>query len=80
MIFKCKNCGGNAVYEPGRKMMYCPHCESLDSEDIVPDNTMTECVNCGAPINIGGIHQQANRIAAVTLFSTKESKELMSHI
>lgn len=53
MIFKCKNCGGNAVYEPGRKMMYCPHCESIDSESIVPDNTMTECVNCGAPINIG---------------------------
>lgn len=53
MIFKCKNCGGNAVYEPARKMMYCPHCESLDSEDIVPDNTITECVNCGAPISIG---------------------------
>lgn len=53
MIFKCKNCGGNAVYEPGRKRMYCPHCESLDSEDIVPDSSITQCVNCGAPINIG---------------------------
>lgn len=24
MIFKCKNCGGNSVYSPEKKMMYCP--------------------------------------------------------
>lgn len=53
MIFKCKNCGGNAVYEPGKNKMYCPHCESIDSESMVPDNSMTECVNCGAPIKVG---------------------------
>lgn len=27
MLFKCRNCGGNVVYEPGRRKMYCPHCE-----------------------------------------------------
>lgn len=53
MIFKCKNCGGNMVYEPGRGQMYCPYCESLNSEDIVRDDTMTVCGNCGAPISPG---------------------------
>lgn len=52
MIFKCKNCGGNTVYEPGRKRMYCPHCESLDSEDTLQGGSVTQCANCGAPINI----------------------------
>ena len=33
MIFKCKNCGGNAVYHPEKKKMWCPHCDSEDSEE-----------------------------------------------
>ncbi|MCM1038107.1 MAG: hypothetical protein NC314_08685 [Roseburia sp.] len=52
MIFKCKNCGGNTVYEPGRKKMYCPHCESIDSEDKLEGSSVTQCENCGAPVNI----------------------------
>lgn len=53
MIFKCQNCGGNTIYEPSRKRMYCPHCESLDSENIVREGSMTQCGNCGAPITPG---------------------------
>lgn len=53
MIFKCKNCGGGAVYEPGRKKMYCPHCEGIDSEDIIHEGSITQCGNCGAPITTG---------------------------
>ena len=53
MIFKCRNCGGNTVYEPSRKRMYCPHCESLDSENIVQEGSLTQCANCGAPITPG---------------------------
>lgn len=52
MIFKCRNCGGNMVYEPGRKKMYCPHCESIDSEDMIRDGSITQCGNCGAPLTI----------------------------
>lgn len=52
MIFKCKNCGGNVVFEPGRGRMYCPHCESEDSQDTVQGGSLTQCVNCGAPIEI----------------------------
>ena len=53
MIFKCRNCGGNTVYEPSRKRMYCPHCESLDSESIVQEGSLAQCGNCGAPITPG---------------------------
>lgn len=52
MIFKCRNCGGNVVYEPSRGRMYCPHCESEDSEDIIQGGSLTQCVNCGAPIQV----------------------------
>lgn len=51
MIFKCKNCGGNIVYDPERGTMCCPHCESLDSEDkVLSTEYMTTCGNCGAPM------------------------------
>lgn len=52
MLFKCKNCGGNVVYEPGRGKMYCPHCESEDSEDKIQGGVITQCVNCGAPMEV----------------------------
>ena len=52
MLFKCRNCGGNVVYEPGRGRMYCPHCESEDSEDTIQGGSLTQCVNCGAPMEV----------------------------
>lgn len=53
MIFKCKNCGASALYEPSKKSMYCPHCEGIDTEYIVQEGSITQCGNCGAPITIG---------------------------
>ena len=50
MIFKCRNCGGNAVYHPEKKKMWCPHCESLDSEERIDTGEMERCSNCGAPL------------------------------
>lgn len=51
MIFKCKNCGGNIVYNPDKGTMCCPHCESLDSEDrLISTEYMNNCSNCGAPM------------------------------
>lgn len=50
MIFKCKNCGGNAVYHPEKKAMWCPHCDSLDSQERVDSENMENCTNCGAPL------------------------------
>lgn len=50
MIFKCKNCGGNSVYHPEKKRMWCPHCESEDSEQRIDSENMEICSNCGAPL------------------------------
>lgn len=52
MIFKCKNCGGNTVYAPEKGGMYCPHCESVDSEELIAESSLLQCINCGAPIEI----------------------------
>ncbi|MBQ0027652.1 MAG: hypothetical protein KBS96_03510 [Lachnospiraceae bacterium] len=57
MIFKCKNCGGNILYNPEKGTMCCPHCESLESEDkLVSTEYMVSCANCGAPMD-GAIKQ-----------------------
>lgn len=53
MIFKCKNCGGNAVYNPEKKSMYCPYCQSLDSEEKTGEvQGIHQCANCGAPVEV----------------------------
>lgn len=52
MIFKCNNCGGNVVYDPEKQAMHCEHCDSIDSEAIMPGTEMSSCVNCGAPVYV----------------------------
>ena len=52
MIFKCKSCGGNSVYNPEKKMMYCPHCESEDSQEKLDGVGLAQCGNCGAPMDV----------------------------
>lgn len=52
MFYRCKNCGGNVVYHPEKKKMYCPYCDGTDSEEEVKSTVMKECVNCGAPLEI----------------------------
>ncbi len=51
MIFKCKNCGGNIVYNPEKGTMCCPHCDGLDTDEkITGEDTMHTCISCGAPL------------------------------
>jgi len=51
MIFKCKNCGGNTLFNPEKGMMVCPHCEGENSDDkLVSTEYMQSCANCGAPM------------------------------
>ena len=52
MIFKCKNCGGNIVYNPDKATMCCPHCDGLDTEEkLVSTESIRTCANCGAPMD-----------------------------
>lgn len=50
MIYKCQNCGANAVYDPDVDAMHCPHCDGLNSEIMQPGVGLYSCVNCGAPV------------------------------
>lgn len=51
MIFKCKNCGGNSVYSPEKKMMYCPYCDSEKSDERQHEHAQMQiCPNCGAEV------------------------------
>ncbi|HBA70135.1 MAG TPA: hypothetical protein DCZ40_12380 [Lachnospiraceae bacterium] len=52
MLFRCENCGGNVIYSPEKGKMYCPHCDGIDSGKIEGTGIRTECVNCGAPLEI----------------------------
>ena len=53
MVFKCKNCGGNVVYSPEKHKMYCPYCDSLESEEKETTGvSLTNCINCGGAIEV----------------------------
>ncbi|MBE5871832.1 MAG: hypothetical protein E7294_11315 [Lachnospiraceae bacterium] len=52
MIYKCKNCGGNAIYAPSRRAMFCPYCDGVDCEQAEPGNGSMECASCGAPMQL----------------------------
>lgn len=53
MIFQCKNCGGNVIYSPEHKGMYCPYCDSEHSE-VRRDagGRMEICPNCGGDVPV----------------------------
>ena len=34
MIYKCKNCGGDMVFEPSIGKMKCPFCDSTECEEV----------------------------------------------
>lgn len=54
MYFRCKNCGGNAVYSPERHSMYCPHCDSVKSHERADGESgaLTVCPNCGGEVPV----------------------------
>lgn len=83
MIFKCKNCGANTVWSPDKNSMCCPHCDSLDSEEMVTDATgMVQCAACGAPMQPKQ-YDSANKCehcGAYTIFEERISGEYEPHL
>ncbi len=53
MIFKCRNCGANAIYSPEKHTMFCPYCDSVDCEEPAHGEGMKFCINCGGELNPG---------------------------
>lgn len=53
MIFKCKNCDGNVIYSPEKKEMFCPYCESANSQERKDsEGDMSICPNCGGEVPV----------------------------
>ncbi len=54
MIFKCKNCEGNVVYSPEKHKMYCPFCDSEESEERrdYAEQDLKVCPNCGGEVPV----------------------------
>lgn len=54
MYFRCKNCGGNVVYSPERRNMYCPHCDSEKSGERAEGGNAEQalCPNCGGQVPV----------------------------
>lgn len=53
MIYKCKNCDGNMIYHVEERKLYCPYCNSMDTEKCVDGKDMQICDSCGGKLNIG---------------------------
>ncbi len=53
MIFKCRNCGGNVVYDPELGRMRCPYCDGADTQEREAGDGQPVCKNCGAPLEAG---------------------------
>lgn len=49
MQYKCKNCGGNVLFDPDAQKMVCVQCSSQDSQETISSNSQ-RCPNCGAPL------------------------------
>ena len=50
MIYKCKNCGSNIIFNPEKGKMVCPSCQSEDSEEVIEHADEQICNMCGAQI------------------------------
>lgn len=50
MNFQCKDCGGNMVYSPKKKLMFCPYCDGENSESQAGNDSLTVCASCGGDI------------------------------
>ncbi len=53
MLYACKNCGGNVVYEPRRKKLVCPYCDSEESQEIKLGEDMNVCPSCNGRLKLG---------------------------
>ena len=54
MFYRCKDCGGNAVYDPKKKKMVCESCGNEETQEKIPQektisfpiSVRISCANC----------------------------------
>ena len=52
MFYRCKNCGGNVLFDPVKKKMVCDSCHSEDSGQLISQEKLHTCNNCGAQLEL----------------------------
>lgn len=82
MIYKCKNCGSNVIYHPDKKKMYCPYCDGIDSEEEIRGSSITECANCGAPMEVSRYTSacKCEHCGCYMILEERVEGELMPHL
>lgn len=82
MIFKCKNCGANAIYDPEKQSMFCPYCDSVDSEEPAPGEGMNFCINCGGELDPGDYKSavRCEHCGSYVIFEERTSGEYEPHL
>ena len=50
MFYRCKDCGGNAVYDPKKKKMVCESCGNEETQEKILQEKLHICNNCEAEI------------------------------
>ncbi len=53
MIYKCKNCDGNMIYHVEERKLYCPYCNSMDTEKVIDGHNVGVCDSCGGELYVG---------------------------
>ncbi|MBE5875934.1 MAG: hypothetical protein E7290_03485 [Lachnospiraceae bacterium] len=53
MLYACRNCGGNVVYDPRRKKLVCPYCDSEESQERKMGEDMNVCPSCNGRLKLG---------------------------
>lgn len=82
MIYKCKGCGGNVVYNPEKQVMMCPQCDSEESHEEYKSENLSQCVNCGAPLELKTeeIASKCTHCASYMILEERVSGELKPHL
>lgn len=82
MIYKCKNCGANAIYSPEKGKMYCPYCDSIDSEEIAEGEGMKFCINCGGELDPGDYRSavKCEHCGSYIIFEERTQGEYEPHL
>lgn len=82
MLFKCKNCGANTVWSPEHDRMCCPHCDGIDSEEMVTSDNAYQCLLCGAPMEPGQYDSavKCEHCGAYTIFDERISGQYEPHL
>lgn len=66
----------------GKDSMFCPHCDSIDSEEAVNGSDLFQCAACGAPMQPKQYDSatKCEHCGAYTIFEERISGEYLPHL